>query len=264
HRPFHLVNLSFPRTATTSLAGIFQRHGATHEFMRVETINALLNYRDGKQTAAAVRQLLLERARLSGKPVDSAAFLFLSPEIVIETFPKAKFVFVVRDCESWIVSLLDMEMRVFDSIRRGQNSIDFSYHPRYARVLSPHFSEQMLLDEASLKRAIPVLIPELAHFWRSQSIVVFESMKAVAPANRLIIRLVDFSNAFSNFAHLAGVPENSLVRQNVHLNRDAFPEQIQKLIGPSFLSNICSKEQRTLDNYLNRNPGLLNVPLPGK
>lgn len=128
------------------------------------TIASLLDFKERKMSAENLREFLFIRdyslkndlINQGGKrevSVDSASFFFLSPEVVIDTFPQAQFIFVLRDCASWIVSIIDMEIRVLRWIQNRTINLDLRSHSRYVRSAAPHYSPEMFKDtETSKKR----------------------------------------------------------------------------------------------------------------
>ena len=251
-RPFHIINLSFPRSGTTSFAGIFNRYPATHEFMRTDTINAILDWRENKISKDQLKAFLFERDQKAGHYVDSAAFFFLAPEILIETFPDSKFFFVIRDCESWLLSLADMEIEVLRGARDGTNSIDLSYHDRYAQVFTPKFSRDKFLDERNLKANLSPMLPDLAEAWKAYTIRVLMALKNLPTQKRLIIRLEHFNRSVPQFAQLAGLRPENLNIKNIHLNPDIRSQKIKLLFG-SDLSHAARARQLEVENWIRQN-----------
>lgn len=249
-KPFHIINLSFPRTGTTSFAKIFDKYPTTHEFMRTESITALLDWRDKKINDAELMRFLRYRDKLAGHFVDSAAFLFLAPEMLIRTFPDSKFFFSIRDCESWMVSLIDQELAVIDEVRKGKGAIDMSYHDRYARIFSPRYDRSIFYDRSAfLKNAEPIL-NDIATFWSTFVISTLEQMLKLPRKQRLIIQLESFDNSLSKMAAFAGVNISDLNLRQTHFNKDFAAVDIRRQIGAALLTRIAQPHQRKVDAYL--------------
>ena len=249
-KPFHIINLSFPRTGTTSFAKIFGNYPATHEFMRSETINALLDWREKKFSDEELIRFLRERGRLAGHFVDSAAFLFIAPEMLMRTFPDAKFFFSIRDCESWIISLIDQELAVMDEVRRGRAVIDLSYHDRYAKLFTSRFNRSAFYDRNALLKEAEPLLNDLAQFWSSFTLSTLEKMLKLPRDQRLIIHLENFDNSISKMAAFAGVRTSDLNLRKTHFNKDFAAAEIRRLVGAKLLNKVAEIHQAKVDNWL--------------
>jgi len=255
---FHIINLSLPRTATTSFAGIFDAYQSTHEYMLSKTILALLDYRDGKTSAENLRLFLQERNNAAKHKVDSASFFFLAPEILIQTFKDSKFFLSVRQCEPWIVSMVDNSVFAHQMLKEGKVRSDTSFLDRYSEVFISNHNHETFLDNKKLARDSKHIITDLARTWRQYTIKTLEAMLKVKKENRLIIRTEDFSSSADSFARLAGVPPDTLNLKNIHMNRDRDMNAIRAILGSSLLKKISEGEQALVDAWLKAHSHELN------
>lgn len=249
-RPLHIINLSFPRTGSTSFEGIFSKFPATHEYMGSETISRLLDWREKKITSQQLIAFLHERDSAAGHFIDSATFFFLAPEVVIQAFPDAKYFLSLRDCESWIISLVDLESRVLNPDTIAHSTINIQNHERYAKVFSPKFSLKIFADRKRISANLQPILADLAQFWSLYTIKILEEMIKLPSAQRLVIRLAEFNNARPKIAAFAGVKTSDLDLHNVHLNRDIAYEKIRKELGLLNLRKIARPHEELVDAWL--------------
>lgn len=248
-RKFHIVNLGLPRTGTTSFAGIFDKFPATHEFMISETIPVLLDFHEGKISAAALADFLHERDARAGHWVDSASFFFFAPEAVIRAFPEARFFFALRDCESWVLSMVDNSLFVHRMIREGRATVDLRFLDRYSEFFIRGHERRMFLDQQHLSRNAQHIVTELAAIWGKYSLRLAEAMLAVPPQRRLVIRLGDFNASLDSIAAFAGVQRTALNEKNLHLNKDRSLSAVRQLLKGAPLTAICAPHQIRLDGW---------------
>ena len=246
---FLIINMSLPRTATTSFAGIFARYNSTHEFMISETVNSLIDYREGKIPAQRLRHFLKERQLRAGHRVDSASFFFLAPEVVYDTFPDAKFFLAVRACESWVVSMVDNSVFAHKMIREGKTTVDLSFLPRYSEFFIRNHKDVSFQEIPQLRRDAQHVVQELAHFWGKTSLQLLDSMLQLPRHRRLIIHMEDFNGSTDAFARLAGIPASGLQLQNQHLNRDRAMDYYREILGKKNLEAACSPQQQKVDAW---------------
>lgn len=258
---FHIINLSLPRTATTSFAGIFENHGATHEFMLASTLQALMDFREKKIPLDALRKFMLQREGAARHKVDSASFYFLAPEAVIEIFPDAKFFLSVRRCEPWITSMVDNSVFAHKMIREGMAQGDLSFLDRYSEIFISHHSHDTMSDPRKIAADADHIVNDLARFWGLNNIRLLEAIRRVSAENRLVIRTEEFSGSVSRFAALAGVPEASLKTSNLHLNKDRDMNYFRGILGEKRLAAACAKEEKKMSSWLNANKNILEPVL---
>jgi|GEM_PF-1905670 len=256
--PFLIINMSLPRSATTSFAGIFQRYRSTHEFMISETINTLMDYREGKISPARLRHFLKDRDRRAGHQVDSASFFFLAPEIVMDTFPDAKYFLAVRTCESWIVSMVDNSVFAHKMIKAGKTTVDLSFLDRYSKVFIRDHRHASFENLDQLRRDSSHIVSELAKFWGETSLLLLNAMLKVQKEKRLIIHMEDFNQSTQAFARLAGIPVAGIHLENQHLNRDRDMAFYRKLLSEKKLTDSCSPHQKNVDSWFDAHASEVN------
>lgn len=249
-RSFHIINLSLPKTGTTSIRGIFSRYVSTRgEFMYQESVDKLLDWREGLIDGATLDKFLIERDSINKPHVDSVTFLFLAHNRVINLFPKAKFLLCVRDGEQWIVSFVNMLFDYFGPNQKGRN-LNQSWVERYGKVMAPGFTREAFSDLERLKERVGPLLPDLAAFWGQTTLQTLRRLKQVPEDRRLILRTKDLSYSLDKLAKFAGVPIDSLDMKKTHLYKGKKPSQIRKLLGAENTAKAVKPWQEQIDAML--------------
>ncbi|MBL8032258.1 MAG: hypothetical protein JNJ69_01045 [Leptospiraceae bacterium] len=248
-----MINLSLPRSGTVSFAGILDRHRSTHEFMISETILALLDFREKKLPLDDLKSFLRERDLRAGHRIDSASFFYLAPEAVFAAFPEAGYFFAVRDCESWIVSMVDNAVHAHKKIQEGHPTVNLDFLERYSRLFISGHRREWFLDDGLLKKYAGHISRELARFWRQFTLATLQAMLTLQSDKRLIIRLENFNQSLPAIARLAGVSSDTLNTTNIHLNKDRRFAQYRDLLGAARLASECRAGQTAVDQWLQLN-----------
>jgi hypothetical protein len=252
NRPFHIINLSLPRTATTSFSGIFGRYPATHEYMIAETVPMLMDYHERRIPPEILQKFLRQRDRRAAHYVDSASFFFMEPEIVIATFPHAKYFLSVRDCESWIASMVDNAVFAHQMIIQKKTTVKLDFLDRYSEFFIKGHSRAMMLDESVLKQNRARIVANLSQVWGEYTLKDLEAISEVNPTDRLVVRIEDFDRAMPDIARLAGIDLKNLNLGKKHLNRDRRLDYYRKLLGPASLKQNCSPWQQRVDTVYDK------------
>jgi hypothetical protein len=258
-RKFQIINLSLPRSATVSFAGLFADFHPTHEFDIHETLNHLFAYSANRITKEQMMNFLLRRDRAAGHWVDSSSFFSIEPEIVYETFPDAKYFFVLRRCDTWIASMAD-RMRLLFKMRKSGAGKDLRFLEPLAQHFSPYLHEEILLNDRVLRQNAVPLIESLSIAWRVHTLRALQAMARMPPSQRLVLLLEDFDNSMRTIAQFAGVDLKQIKVENRHMNADTHLEQIYSLLGKDRVSIYGMRQRRIVDHWLAENPELLYRP----
>lgn len=198
---------------------------------------------------------------MANHSVDSATFLFLEPEIVIEAFPDAKFFFALRPCEDWIVSMVDRFNTIYRMQRAGVNLENIRYMDRFGMIFSKHLSPEVFKDVPTIQKHAADLVSDLAKFWSHYTIRVLESMRSLKPNQRLIIHLKDLSNSLERLSDFSGVPLSLLNVRQTHTNKDTHSRETRVILGEGLIRKTASAEQNRVDLWLKTHPDLSIAPL---
>ena len=213
-RPFHIINLSLPRTGTTSIAGLFDEFNAVHEFMVVETVSQLVAWHSDRLSDEELDEFLIARDEANPLDVDSASFFYLAQERLFELFPDAMYLFSVRDGVSWFVSFIRL------IVEESKDDPAFNaWMDEYGQIFSPLFRIEYFTEPVDLRQDVGPMITDFADFWGGWTTRTLENLMAMPPEKRLVLRTSDISDTLDSLAEFAGISVSDLNLDNQHLNR---------------------------------------------
>ena len=202
---FKAYNTGIGKTGTTSIAGIFSNYRAAHEFMFPETTRAISDYRTGVISKQEFVEFLRQRDQKGSLEMDSASFNFMYLDILTQQYPEAKFIATVRDCYSWLDSVINM-LLVLDI---PDWIIDYG-----SGSFGVHISREMFVSRESLSRALPDLLDGLLGYWAYGTGVTLDNL----PQGRfLVVKTDEISESLDKMAKFLGIPTSTLVREKSHL-----------------------------------------------
>ena len=209
-RSFHLVNLGLPRTGTTSIAAMFSGWRSAHEFWITPFSQAAYEQRAGRQSGAGVMQVLRAREAAGRLEVDSASFLHLAVEQVVELYPSSAYVLTWRPFESWLDSFLDLLLRQARAPKAAR------WLPRVqqlASIMLGKFDARSFDSAQALLPVVPQLATNALHFWVQSMTRTLDAL----PQRALVLPVSQLSQAGPALARLVGVPSDSVLakRENI-------------------------------------------------
>lgn len=210
-RRFRIYNVGVAKTGTTSIAGIFGRYRSAHEFMFSESVRKISAWTQGSLSTEELREFVLMRDRRGGLELDSASFNHHFIPILVEEFPDSKFVFSIRDCFSWLDSIVSMGVSAGSEVP--------AWMEEYGRFLASDRVERGSIAEPfDLLRALPHLVDGLFRYWSEMNSAVLELLP---PGRSLIVRTHELSQSLDRLALFAGVPRDTLTAAAAHRNKAA-------------------------------------------
>lgn len=216
-RRFRAYNVGLAKTGTNSIAALFGQYRSAHEFMFPETVAQIARWQDGSLSEASFKAYVLERDRRGGLEMDSASFNHHYLQILADTFPEAQFIFTIRDCYSWLNSILNMSLRYATYIP--------DWMLRYSKFFIGYEIERSTVgDPKATQEKLPEIVESLLQYWQIHNRRVLDLL----PSERsLIVRTDRISDTLEPMADLIGISPASLVRSDRHLNRA--PETVEWL-----------------------------------
>ena len=206
-RTFRAYNVGIAKTGSTSMAGIFGRYRSAHEFMFEESTKTIVQYTTGVLAREALREFVLRRDRLGNLEMDSASFSFSYADILVELFPTALFILTIRDCYSWLDSLLNMILLI--GPRMPAWMLEYGQ-----KVNGYSFTASMVEPRDTLIRHLPDLIESSLRYWSTANELL---LKRLPPERTLILRTDRISTSIDRIACFVGVPETTLLAEQSHL-----------------------------------------------
>ena len=221
-RRFKVYNVGIERTGTKSIAAIFSNYHSFHEFMWTETIRAILDYSKGGLAAEEFHSFVRDRDTKGMLELDSAGYTFFYLERLVEEFHHAKFIFCIRDCYSWLDSIINTYLQ-------GVN--DESLIQEYTSFLFG-VDQRLFEDRQAVTKEFPHHIDGFLSYWAEANARIVDAL----PQERsLTVRTAEISSRVHAMAQLAGVEQRTLVQTASHQNRSLKRYSILKEYDPAFL-----------------------------
>src|SRR5262245_35407266 len=130
-RRFHAFGVGMPKTGTHSLAAVFSRYRALHEPERRHFMGIIMERTKGNLSESGARERLRWLDRRLWSELNSSWTNYMLLDLLLDEYPRAKFVLTIRDCYSWLDSMLNELL--------GRTHADYMvyFHRWYADTLSP-------------------------------------------------------------------------------------------------------------------------------
>ncbi|HLJ68092.1 MAG TPA: sulfotransferase [Chloroflexota bacterium] len=226
HRRFRAFNVGLAKTGTRSVAGMFAAYRALHEFLFSETARAVMERERGTGDEARFRAFVRRRDQLAQLDMDSTSCTCYFVDVIAQEFPDAKLLFVVRDCLSWLDSLLNMVL--FAGPMMGPWMEGY-----FRRFLGPGYHRNLARDEGELLAALPDMVERGLEHWSATNRFVLQHL----PGDRsLIVRTRDLSRSLPAVAGFVGVPPETLLPDMSHLNGARYRYDLLRRIEPALLA----------------------------
>jgi len=204
-RRFRAYNVGLPKTGTTSIAGLLARYRTKHEFMLPETTRAIADYKTGVIAKKEFINFLYARDQRGNLEMDSASFNFNYLDLLAAEFEKAKFIATIRDCYSWLDSVLNNLLQVSALKDR---IIEFG-----SRTYGVDLNREMFASRQDLVRALPDKLDGILNYWAEG---LRFTMNNLPPERSLVIKTSEISDCLGALAGFLGIPQDSLIRENRH------------------------------------------------
>ncbi len=231
-RRFHAYNIGIPKTGTTSIAALFGAYRSAHEFMFPETVEQIVAVNNGLISDEAFREYIIYRDRKGCLEMDSASFNHYYLDILVESFPNAKFIFTIRDCYSWLNSFLNMLLRW-----RAFDKNPPKWHLEYSRFIFGELNFDIFSSRPNCINKLPELLDIFLRFWRDSNRYILERL----PKERsLVVRVNQISESIDKIADFVGIPGNSLISEVRHANQASGTFNLLKSMNSDVLEERCA------------------------
>jgi hypothetical protein len=220
-RRLRLYGVGNGRSGTTSLTRMFDEYRAAHEIDldRTRALAARVLAGELDVDSWRVRAALRRRSVRYHLEVDVAGLMAPFARPLVGMYADARFVLLVRDCFSWLDSVV--EHRVRRPIADGENYFAVKYL-RHCDTFAP--------EEATLRDAN--LFPVAAYF-QGWADAIQRVLDAVPAERLLVVRTEDLDSSVETLARFAGVPASSLQPQ--HANRNPSPTGVLGAVPVPFV-----------------------------
>lgn len=187
-----------PKTGTHSLAAVFNRYRAWHEPAIEQFMQIIMARANEGLSDAAARDRLRQLDRRMWLELNSSYVNYFLLDLLLDEYPKAKFLLTIRDCYSWLDSMFNQ------LLARTHGEYQMQFHKWYASTLSPGAHEPG--DRVLSDRGLWPLDPWL-QAWSQHN----DHVMATVPSDRLlVIRTQDIRREIPRLADFLELPADTL------------------------------------------------------
>jgi sulfotransferase family protein len=233
-RRTRLYCVGLAKSGTHSIAAMFSKNvRASHEAQSTAVIERIIDWREGRLGDEAMSEWVRARDRELALEVDSSLLNSEFLEILLSEFPDALFVLTLRDCYSWLNSLVnhwsrDKASPAWIKFREWRWNLNSSVHAPEERVLKEHGARTL-------------------DYYFSQWATRNNHIIATVPAHRLlIVRTDQITRRALEIADFAGLPRRAVRLQQTHAFSNPAKQEIICQIDPDFLEQQVAKHCRPL------------------
>jgi hypothetical protein len=212
-RRFHAYCVGTGKSGTHSIAGMFRAaYRTAHEPETGPLIDVIVAELEGRMAGPAVARWLRRRDRRLWLEMDSSGLNAAVIGHLVALFPEARFVLTIRDCYTWLDSLLNHQLtrqhQLPPQIAASWRKLREARYPPAVRVYSP--GEEVLQENG--------LYPIGAYLkqWASQNRTV---LKTVPPDRLLVLRTDGIGDSAGRLAAFLGIPPDTVDGAQAHLYR---------------------------------------------
>lgn len=217
-----LYGIGTGKSGTNALASLFTGIPTAHEPEPEPVIHAVLDYAAGRSDWRSLQTLVLDRDRRLALSVDVANLNIFLVDLLQQVSPDSRFVLTIRDCYSWLDSLLNHYLRIPPTaawrafadwrFQKGQ----FSYPPA-----------EQLLEEKGL-----YTLGGYLSYWTAH---VSKAIAAVPADRLLIVRTDQIADRALEIAAFGGFGPAQIAADGIHEYRNPHKQRIVQEIPVAHL-----------------------------
>jgi len=223
-RRFQAYGLGLPKTGTVSLHLMFnnKHYRSAHQPEGDLLLPRIWALTHGQLSHQDFLKYMKHRDRRMGLEMDSGHLNYYLIEILLEHFKEAKFILTIRDCYSWLDSIINHHVsRPFEK----QTGMLLQHLRFKSDITTTYAKEEQILAEKNL-------YPIAGYFswWKEHTHKVLTTI----PENKLlIIKTKELNQSIPQIEIFLGIPTGTL--QAVHGNKGMAKYQLLSKIDKKFL-----------------------------
>ena len=226
-----MVNLSLPKTGSTTIYRYFERSGACHEGLHEKTVDLIIDYCEGSIALDELRIMIIRRQHFLRASLDSSTFLHLiAPEIVSFYPDDTLYISILRNPVQWGKSYLGMLYQFGKHIKQGIAPFDPAWAKRYGTFQAKELDPIRLFENIADRDYLDLVAHNLIKFWIDSEKRIFNS---IPPAQLRAFRLEDLGEAVKTISTAMGSELNSY-HPLQKFNSATVDETAKSLIAKSF------------------------------
>jgi hypothetical protein len=216
------------KSGTHALASLFPGVAAAHEPETEPLIRTVLDHASGRCGWQAIDALVRERDDRLGLVVDVSNVNIFLVDSLVRLAPDARFVLTIRDCYSWLDSILNHYLGAAPTAAWQA----FAAH-RFGRGGQPHPPAERVLEECGLFTLAGYFAYWTAHLSKAV---------ATVPADRLlVVRTDDIARRGPEIAAFAGLDAAAVDLRGIEEFRNPHKRRVLQEIPASHLRNQVAR-----------------------
>jgi len=225
-RRLHAYCVGQAKSGTASLWGACRTNlKAAHEPERSEVLAKALRIADGSVSGNEIADWLQERDERLRLDVDVSWCNYFLLEQLVAVFPSARFIVLVRDCYTWMESIIG-HMLTREIPPDAREFMEFWFRTSD----HPHGDGEQRLKEAGLFSLTAHLETWNEHITKCVAMI---------PTNRLfVVRTHELAACLPALAKFLGVPMSKLDSEQCHLNRGTWQGRIQEYVDVGLVEEM--------------------------
>ncbi|MGH8094958.1 MAG: sulfotransferase [Chthoniobacterales bacterium] len=224
------------KSGTASLCGLLAKnYRAAHEPERAQLLAMILEESRGQIVGKDFYAYLLERDRRLNLEYDIAWANQFIMGYLLEAFPDARFIVLIRDVESWLRAIVGhlLSRKIPSDVRAF---LDWWFKP----AQYPHSRGDRALATQGLY--------SMAAFLNAWNRHLNSCIQTIPPDKRLILRTDELNQSHQRLASFLKIPVAQLDTLNGHLNRGTWSGELDGLVERAYLdemiAQICGENMR--------------------
>ena len=172
-----VVNLSLPKTGSTTIYSYFERAGACHEGLHDKTVDLIIDYHQGSVALDKLKKLIVRRQHYLQANLDSSTFLHLIAAEIVDIYPKnTLYITILRHPVQWVKSYLGMLHQFGKEIQQGSAPFDRVWASRYGNFQANGLDPVRLFESIADREYLEEVSHNLLRFWIDSELRIFESV----------------------------------------------------------------------------------------
>lgn len=230
-RRFHAYVVGTAKSGTTSLGRVLKKYYKTdHEALPRESVVNTVLYRQGKISIDQFCRYIRYRDRILCLELESSLFLLDWIEILVKEFPAAKFILPIRNCYSWLESMINQNFLTNSHVQKSYWKMlfddyfdDTEANPKY--------------DFWLLEKGIHSIPSYLKHWtYHNQKII-----EAVPPERLLVLKTNEINNQVDKIADFLEIPKNSFNLKRIYQNKTLSRPLVLSSIPQSYIISCVNR-----------------------
>ena len=228
-RPFHAYCVGDAKSGTASMTGMLETHfRSAHEPERSQLLDRVVAYDQGRVSRVRLDAYLGERDDRMRLDFDSSWANYFVMGRLVALFPDARFIQLVRDCYTWVESIVN-HLGTRTIPRDVRQVMDWWFKPE----LYPHTKDDRALEEAGMHSLECYLTR-----WRNQAV---RPSNEIASDRLLIVRTHELSHSFEPIARFLDIHPELIDGARSHWNKGTKVKPILTLVDKSYLEETIAR-----------------------